>query len=232
MTHSEDIRRHFEEELHNVRLDTVRLGALVLENCKRLGDALIENDLALAREAVDADDEVDQRYSELERRTFRIMATQQPVAGDLRLLMSIVRLLYEIERSGDLVVNSAKGMLRQEGFALSPALHGILARLSEQSALVFGEGLDALRNLEASAGPRLDRIDDLVDDLVEEYYSQLASDHEEAPDMHLDTVIELSRVGRYLERIADHGVNIGDHVTFIVTGSFPRHSVEAAADED
>jgi phosphate transport system protein len=146
--------------------------------------------------------------------------------------MSIVRLLYEIERSGDLVVNSAKGMLRQEGFVMSPALHGILARLAEQSALVFGEGLDALRELEASAGPRLDRIDDLVDDLVEDYYSQLAADHEELPDMHLDTVIELSRVGRYLERIADHGVNIGDHVTFIVTGSFPRHSVEAAADAE
>ena len=121
-------------------------------------------------------------------------------------------------------------MLRQEGFTISPTLHGILARLADQAALVFGEGLDALRDLDGSAGPRLDRQDDVVDDLVRDYYSQLAMEHEETVGLHLDAAIELSRVGRYLERIADHGVNIGDHVTFVVTGSFPRHSVEAAAD--
>jgi len=218
----EETRQHFDQELDALRLDTVRLGALVLENSKRLADALVDNDLDLAREVVEADAEVDERYMELERRTFRIMATQQPVAGDLRLLVSTTRLLYEIERSGDLLVNGAKGILRQNGYQMSPTLMGLAGRMAEAATRIFGEGLDALRDLDASAGPRLDIEDDLVDRLVSDFYSRLGVEQEDKS-LHLDTAIELSRVGRYLERVADHGVNIGDHVTYIVTGVFPRH---------
>ena len=115
---------------------------------------------------------------------------------------------------------------------MSPSLHGLLGRLVASAAHVFGEGLDSLRDMDALAGPRLDRADDLVDDLVGEYYTQLAGEQDGATDMQLDEAIELSRVGRYLERIADHGVNVADHVTFIVTGSFPDHQSPVVADED
>ncbi|NQV06958.1 phosphate signaling complex protein PhoU [bacterium] len=227
----DDVRQHFDAELDTLRLDSVALGALVLENCRRLAEALIENDLELAALVVEADNEIDEFYVALERRTFLTMALQQPVARDLRLLVSLTRLLYEIERSGDLVVNGAKGLLRQEGYEMSPSLRSILGRLGHMAADVFSQGLDTLRDLDKDAGVRLDAADDAVDDLVSEFYTRLAAEQERS-DMHLDPAVELSRVGRYLERIADHGVNVADHVTFIVTGSFPDHQSPAVAHED
>ena len=181
---------------------------------------MLENRLDLAQQAIDADDEIDPAYVDLERRIFKVIALQQPVAGDLRLLISVIRIVHEIERSGDLVVNCAKGILRQQGFRLASQLQGMLARLCREALDQFARGIDSVASLDPEAGLRLDREDDTVDSLVGEFYVLLAS---EAEGMHVDTAIELSRVGRYMERIADHAVNIGEHVAFAVTGMFPRH---------
>jgi len=215
-----EIRHRFEAELGAIQRGAVALGSLVLENAGRLVEALLEVRLDLAQQAIDADDQVDRAYIDLERRIFRLIALQQPVAGDLRLLISIIRIAHEIERSGDLVVNCAKGILRQQGFHLSNRLQGLLARLCRSTLDLFGRGIDSVSSLAPDAGARLDREDDTVDDLVGEFYTLLAV---EAEAMHVDTAIELSRVGRYMERIADHAVNIGEHVGFAVTGIFPRH---------
>ncbi|MFH1331108.1 MAG: phosphate signaling complex protein PhoU [Actinomycetota bacterium] len=217
--HSE-IRRRFDAELEEIKRASVGLGSLVLENAGRLSEALLENRLELAQQVIDADDGVDRAYIDLERRVFRVIALQQPVACDLRFLISIIRVAHEIERSGDLLVNCAKGIVRQQGFHLSSQMHGLLARLCRAALDLFARGIDSLADMDPEAGPRLDQEDDVVDTLVGEFYTLLAN---EAEGMHVDTAIELSRVGRYMERIADHAVNIGEHVGFIVTGLFPRH---------
>jgi phosphate transport system protein len=225
-THSpQDIRRHYEADLEQLRTDTVRLGALVLENTKRLTDAFLENRLELAREVVAADNEIDALYSDLERSVFMIIALQQPVAGDLRLLTSMIRILYELERSGDLVVNCAEGMLHRDGYDLPPVIRGILARLFQASAEMFGKGIDAFADMDPTAALRLDLEDDVVDDLTRELYDRIG----ELQD--IDLAIEISRTGRYMERIADHAVNIADHCCFIVTGSFGRARSGSTADE-
>ncbi|OFW66377.1 MAG: phosphate transport system regulatory protein PhoU [Actinobacteria bacterium RBG_16_68_21] len=218
MHHREDTRHRFSEALDGVLRSTVELGALVLDNVRRGSEALLENRLDVARTVIDADGEIDEKYSALEQRVFEIMARQQPVAGDLRFLVSITRILYDIERSGDLAVNCAKGLIRREGYTLPPAIHSLLARMSRSSAELFHKGLEALAALDASAGRRLDVADDEVDDLVGELYSAIAG---RSDDIGFDVAIELSRVGRYMERIGDHAVNIAEHVTFIVTGEFP-----------
>jgi len=215
-----EIRHRFEAELDAIKRGAVNLGSLVLENAGRLSEALLESQLDLAQRVIDADDVVDRAYIDLERRIFKVIALQQPVAGDLRFLISIIRVGHEIERSGDLVVNCAKGILRQQGFRLTGRLQGVLARLCQAALDLFARGVDAVANLDPQAGPRLDQEDDTVDSLVGEFYTLLAT---EAEGMHVDTAIELSRVGRYMERIADHAVNIGEHIGFAVTGIFPRH---------
>jgi phosphate transport system protein len=215
-----EIRHRFEAELDAIKRGAIALGSLVLENAGRLTEALLESRLDLAQQAIDADDQVDRAYIHLERRIFRVIALQQPVAGDLRFLISIIRVAHEIERSGDLVVNCAKGLLRQQGFRLGNRLQGVLARLCRATLDLFALGIDSVATLDPEAGPRLDREDDTVDTLVGEFYVLLAS---EAEGMHVDTAIELSRVGRYMERIADHAVNVAEHIGFAVTGIFPRH---------
>jgi phosphate transport system protein len=217
--HSE-IRHRFEAELAEIKRGSVHLGSMVLENAGQLYEALLENRLDLAQQVIDADDDIDRTYIDLERRVFRVIALQQPVASDLRFLVSITRVLHEIERSGDLVVNGAKGILRQQGYRLSDQLQGVLARLCRAAIDMFAGGVASLADMDPSAGPRLDREDDVVDTLVSDFYTLLTTESDGKP---IDTAIELSRVGRYLERFADHAVNIGEHVAFIVTGVFPRH---------
>jgi len=184
----------------------------------------VNNRLDLAEQVVEADREIDELYSALEAKTFLTIALQQPVAVDLRFLVSTTRLLYEIERSGDLAVNAARGMLRHHGYDLAPSIHGLLARICEATPRVLAMAIDALGDMDPEAAIRIDDEDDVVDNLVGEFYALIAGESAE-PDM--ETVIELSRTARYLERIADHAVNIGDHVCYVVTGSFPAHSVEA-----
>ena len=215
-----EIRHRFDTELDGIKHASVALGSLVLENATRLTEALLESRVDLAQQVIDADDPVDRAYIDLERRVFRVIALQQPVASDLRFLISIIRVAHEIERSGDLVVNCAKGILRQQGFHLGSQMQGVLARLCRAALALFARGIDSLADMDAEAGPRLDHEDDVVDTLVGEFYTLLAT---EAEGMPVDTAIELSRVGRYMERIADHAVNIGEHIGFAVTGIFPRH---------
>jgi phosphate transport system protein len=218
-TPQEETRQTFHEVLEGVRRDTIAVGALVLENAQRVAEALLENRLDLAAVVIDADDEVDERYIELEHRVFEILARQQPVAGDLRFLVSITRMLYEIERSGDLAVNCAKGLIRRDGYTMPAEVHSILARMTRSSVELFGKSLDAFGEMDGTAGEWLDAEDDVVDDLVSDFYGAIAT---VSNDLGLDLAIELSRIGRYFERIADHAVNIGEHVTFIVTGEFPE----------
>ncbi len=216
--HHEEIRHHFDEDLDSIRQDTVRLGALVLENARRATEAMLENDLGLGARVAEADDEVNRLAHDLERHVFETMARQQPVAGDLRFLVSITRMVYELERTGDLVVNCAKALAHGDGFELSPQARGVLAQAAKASAEVLALGVDSLADLDADLGARLDSEDDRVDDLVGEFYTLLPRESDRGG---LENAISLSRVGRYLERIADHGVNIGQHVHYIVHGSFP-----------
>lgn len=216
-----EIRSAFEESLETLRRGTVEMGALVLENTRRLSEALLENDLDVARAVVEADQEIDESYVRLEALAFSTMARQQPVAGDLRFLVAITRLLYEIERSGDLAVNAAKGLLRQNGYELSPEVRSRLARISSEVTDVWSRSIDVLDEMNGEAAAWIDRLDDEVDDLVGDFYTVIGASSDE---MGFEIAVELSRVGRYLERIADHAVNIAEHVAFVVTGDFPTES--------
>jgi len=219
MKSHEEIRHRFEDQLEAVRGEVVVLGHLVVENGRRAAAAVLDNRLSRAAEVIAADDEIDSRYIHLERSVYELLARQQPVAGDLRLLVSLTRILYEMERSGDLAVNCAKSMLRQDGFRLPSTLHALLAQMTEASLDLFTQAVTALSSLEREAGIRLQRADDVVDDLTGEYYRTISI---ESDTLGLAAAIELSKVGRYFERIADHAVNIGEHVSYIVTGAFPR----------
>jgi len=224
---TDDIRSRFGDSLEAILRGAVELGALVHENIHRAAEALLDNRLDVARHAVEADQEIDKKYVDLEHKVFEVMARQQPVAVDLRFLVSMTRVLYEIERSGDLAVNIAKGFLRQEGYTMAAPVHSLMARISRDAADLFRQGLDALADLDATAGPLLDTADDVVDDLVGEVYAAIGRESEA---MGFDVAVELSRVGRYLERVADHGVNIAEHVTFIVTGAFPEEATPSTDD--
>ncbi len=217
--HADETRHHFTDVLAEIRTGIVDMGALIVDNAKRAGVAITENQMDLVPVVIDGDDEIDAMYAHLEKLTFETMALQQPVAGDLRFLVSATRILYELERSGDLVVNLVNAHQRINGFPDSPHLRNLLERLVEASTDLFARSMDVFEAMDAEAGERLDDEDDVVDELVAAFYRQIGK---ESDDIGLEAGIALTRMGRFLERIADHGVNVGEHTTYIVTSEFPH----------
>lgn len=222
-------RQHFREQLHTIQQQLVTMGSLVLENVRLAGDAMVEGRMELVEKVREADDRVDEMYLETEKLTFGTLARQQPVAGDLRFLVSATRILYELERSGDLAFNCVKIMERLDGFPQHAAITPLLEATVTASCKIFARGVDALAELDADAGDKLDVADDEVDNLVSQFYTAVGK---HSTDVGLDVAIGLSRVGRFLERIADHAVNIGEHVTYVVTAALPGEGHIAVTDED
>lgn len=223
-----EARSHFDAQLGEIRQGLIELGSLVAENLRLAGEAMREDNLGLIPTVRAADTTINDRYYALERHTFEILARQQPVAGDLRFLVSATRIVYEQERSGDLVVNCVNMLERLGSFPDMPTLRSLLTQLVEAAARMFEMSVEALETMAPESGHRLDAADDEVDDLVSRFYTEIGR---HADEMGLEPAIALSRVGRFLERIGDHAVNIGENVTYVVTASFPAADHVTPSDE-
>lgn len=214
-----EARSHFDAQLEDIRQLLVDLGSLVTENLRRAGEAMQEDRLDLIPAVWAADQEIDRRFLDLERHIFETLARQQPVAKDLRFLVAATRVIYEQERSGDLVVNCANMLQREEGFPDVGNLRPLISRSVDAAARVWAMSVDALATMQESAGTEIEAADDEVDDLISRLYTEIGR---HADEIGLETAIALNRVGRFVERIADHAVNIGENVTYIVTAQWPE----------
>jgi phosphate transport system protein len=224
----EETRGHFDEILDEVHRGLVTMGSLVLENTRRAGAAMVERRLDLVPVVREADESVNQMYSELEKLSFETLARQQPVAIDLRFLVSATRILYALERSGDLAVNCVNILERQGGFPEDAHLTLLITEMTAASCKVLEQAVEAMDQLDPDAGVALEAADDEVDDLVAGFYAAVGKRSDE---IGLETAIALSRVGRFMERIADHAVNVGENITYIVTAHFPGDTHASLAEE-
>jgi len=213
-----EIRHHFDDELDEIRRGLVQMGSLVVENTRRAGEVAVENRLDLVDAVRAGDQPVNALYRILEQRTFEILALQQPVASDLRFLIAATRILYETERSGDLAVNIANRVAAQNGFPQLAEIQSLLARLVTESTKIFTSAVGAIAELDPEIGINAEQSDDIVDEITERFFGTV---HAHSAEIGLESAVELSHVGRFLERIADHGVNISQNVTYVMTGTFP-----------
>ena len=218
-----DVRRGFHHDLDLVRDDIVRLAALTTEAVATATQVLLDGDLSAADELIQRDDVLDALSVEIEERCYQLLALQQPMATDLRALITAIRMVAEIERSGDLAVNIVKAARRMYGVELDPKLRGLLARLGAESARLFRLSIDAYVDRDAGLGAALDDMDDTVDTLHRDYIASIFVTHD-AGVTALQPAVQLALVGRYYERIADHAVNIGERVRYMVTGWLPEHT--------
>jgi phosphate transport system protein len=217
--HDTDLRHHFDDELDAIRRGLVDLGTLVVDNLRHAGLVMLENRLDEVAAVKDADKAVNAGYEDLEQKVFQILALQQPVATDLRFLVAATRILYELERSGDLAVNIVKQLRRLDGLPPDPTLHAILAQLVDASSAMFGRGVEAMATMDPSIGMAAESEDEKTDQLTSDLFSAVT---ERQDTLGLEASVGMFYVGRFLERIADHGVNIAQNVTFVTTGAFPE----------
>ena len=140
-------------------------------------EVLLAIDLQGAQQLIEGDDELDALALDIEERCYQLLALQQPMAGDLRAIVTAIRLTSEIERSGDLMVNVAKGARRIYGVELDPRLRGLIEQMSEEAARLFRLAIDAYAEGNAASAAALDDMDDRLDPLHKEYIQAIFESH-------------------------------------------------------
>ena len=222
MSENEETRSEFHQLMDEVRSDLVRMGGLVTEGIASVTVALLANDLAMADQISTQDDEIDLLSVEAEEKCIRMLALQQPVAVDLRTILTDLRMVSEIERSGDLVSNIAKGIGRIQGVELEPRLRGLIDRMCEQAVRLTTLAIDSYADKDAALAGALGELDDRLDELHNDYIDTVFSSRF---DRYITTqqAVQLAVIGRFYERIGDHAVNIGERVQYLVTGELHKH---------
>lgn len=223
-----ELRGNFHEELNGVRDMIVTLAAYVNEAIPRATEALIDNDLELAQQVVHNDDALDLISVQIEERCYALIALQQPMASDMRSIVTAMKINGEYERSGDLAVNICKGLRRSYGMKLSPKLRGLVTSMSEEAVRLTRLSIDAYAERNAGLAAALPDIDDRLDDLQVEFIEAIFNAHTNG-ELSLQETVQLALIARFYERIGDHAVNIGERVLYMVTGEAPETAGAARA---
>lgn len=213
-------RLEFDQGLEEIAQRLTEMGAKVEKSLKDSIEALKNVDVEAARRIVESDREINQMEETITEIGTRLIATQQPVAKDLRRILIAFRISSDLERMGDLSVDIAKVVLRLEGQTLIKPLHD-LPRLAEMVSVMIGESLKCYVDENVDLAYKMAKDDDQVDAL----YSQILRDLFLLMGNDPKTIAQgmlLCFVGRYIERIADHATNIGESVVYLVTGSRPE----------
>jgi phosphate transport system protein len=219
-----DVHRHFHDELSHVK---VRLLTMSGEAEAALGlavEALLERDGGKAGRVIAGDRVIDSMEVEIEEQCISLLALQQPMARDLRMLTSALKIASDLERVGDHAVNiaqSAERLLRARPIAPEPELIEMARRARE----MLSDALEAFIRGDAAAGRAVCLRDDKVDALHDSVFRILLTHMMEDPHM-IGAGMELFLVSRNLERVADLATNIGEDVVFLVEGKSIKHHAE------
>jgi phosphate transport system protein len=206
------MRDLYHEELDSIGTTLIEMTGLVAAALSQATDALLNADLQLAEKVISADEQVDALQQALDARALDLLARQQPVAGDLRTIITSLRMSADLERMGDLARHVAKvARLRYPDSAVPAELHASIiemGRIGVELARKTGEIIDG-RDVDAARG--LEDEDDAVDRLHRELFY--------AP-YPIETAIDVTLIGRYYERFADHAVSVARRLIFLVTGEY------------
>ncbi len=216
-------RREYHRQMDELKADILRLGGMVIETIPRGTEVLLTGDLKVAKELIDYDDQVDRLSMDIEDRTYLVMARQAPAASELRHLVTISKLVAELERSADLMVNVSKAARRMYGSEMTPRIRGVASSMANEAQNLLQYSLDAYADADESLAAALDDIDDKLDELNVDMVEAVFEAHTEGH-IDLQAAVQLALVARYYERIGDHAVNIGQRVTYMVTGWMPEHA--------
>ncbi|MBU4294183.1 MAG: phosphate signaling complex protein PhoU [Actinobacteria bacterium] len=216
------MRKTFEHKLDEVTEDVIVMGSLVQNTVNDAINSLINGDVELAQKVIDGDDKIDDYDVLIEQKCMFIQAEHQPVAKDLRLIHSIYIIIIYLERIGDICVSIGKLTRRlylEEKKQIRKEILDILIEMGSLVKTVLDKALKAFKNKDYKLAAKLEQIDDAVDDIQKMLYQKIYSIYAKDED-YIKLVTNISLASRYLERIGDNAVNIGDRVLYYLTGDF------------
>jgi phosphate transport system protein len=216
------MRKTFHQRLDEATEDVISMGSVVQEAVHNSIKALFEEDTDLAQKVIDNDSKIDDFDTSIEEKCMVIQAEYQPVARDLRLIHSIYIIVIHLERIGDIATSIAKLARRlylQDKKNISKSISEILVEMDSLVESILDKALKAFKNRDAKLASKLEQVDDSIDDMQKVLYQRIYSIHGKDED-YIKLVTNISLVSRYLERIGDNSVNIGERVVYYLTGDF------------
>jgi phosphate transport system protein len=218
---SQHTSKAYEHELRTLREKLLHMGSLVEEMMHQCALALTTRDTALARATMKQDRRINRLECEVDELAMRILATRQPVASDLRFLTTALKIVTDLERIGDLGVNICERVIElNEEPPLPPVQE--LGSLSEEVIAVVHDALDALVARDVDRATELLTRDDVIDDHYTRIFQEVLGIMAREP-AAIYRATRVQSIAKYLERIADHAMNIAEDVVFLVKGKDIRH---------
>lgn len=209
-------RKSFHDELDELKNDLLKMGTLVEKAIHDAVKSLAEKDLDLARQVVDGDDLVDRMELKIEEKCLTLLALQQPMARDLRVIGTAMKIITDLERMADHAVNIARITIRLKGQPFIKPLIDI-PRMADLAQRMLRDGLTAYIEVDPALAGKMGEMDHEVDHLYSQIFRELLVYMMEDP-RNIQQATHLLFVGQHLERIADHATNLGEWVIYMATG--------------
>lgn len=210
-------RSAFENALKELQQDILRMASLVEQAVYESVQSLVKLDVTGAVQVIMGDEMIDELYLEIENKCVKLVATQQPIARDLRIVITGIKILFSLERMADHAVDIARTTMCLSGHPLTVKPLEYIPEMARLTQKMIKDGLDAYVHNDVKKAREMCALDDEVDYLFARAFRELINCMVEDPKVVLQSAYLLS-VSRYLERIADHATNIGEAVIYLVTG--------------
>ena len=210
------MREHYREELEDINTCLVDMATSVGSAMSKATTALLDADVALADLVIAGDEHIDAVRESIEERCFTLLARQQPVATDLRTVTTAMRIVGDLERMGDLAVHVAKlARMRFPESAVPTEVRPIFLEAGHVAQSLVTQVGTVIAKLDVQGAAQLEKDDDLMDQLHRQLFTELLSP---GWPHGMESAIDITLLGRYYERFADHAVSVARRVVFLVTG--------------
>ena len=215
---------HLKKEIDNLKKELLSLCGIVEDSFWQAVKSIKNRDVKLAKKVIDSDIEIDQMEIKVEEDCLKILALHQPVAIDLRFIITVLKINNDLERIGDLAVNIAE---RSQFLSAQKPIEILFdfETMAEKTQAMVKKSLDAMVNIDCDLASQVCKADDEIDAINRQMYDQVKSQIKQTPE-NIETLIHLFSVSRHLERIADHATNIAEDVIYMVKGEIVRHKTE------
>ncbi len=216
------MRKTFDDQLAQLNREMIAMGALCENVIAMAAKSLMEGDLTLAKKVAATDAGIDQKEREIESLCLKLLLQQQPVARDLRIISSALKMITDMERIGDQSADIAEIVSLANITASDDTLH--IGNMARAVIKMVTAAIDAFVARDVKAAVAVIEYDDVVDDLFNKVKHELISVFGDSPEKG-EYALDLLMIAKYFERIGDHATNIAEWVVFSITG---RHEEEAA----
>lgn len=219
------MRDAFHDDLNSITQTLIDMGQRVGRSMELATAALLTADLQLAEQVISDDDFIDTMQHDLDAKTLNLLARQQPVAGDLRMLVTSLRMSADIERMGDMSHHIAKiARMRYPEKAVPPELASTIQEMGNVAKSIIDKTTHVIQTHDLQSAVELEIDDDEMDKLHRKLFVTLLDD---AWPHGTETAIDMTLLGRYYERCADHAVSVARRVYFLVTGEYASEKDES-----